>query len=90
MRVQKGTFSINILNLPENKKGNIVSYCQDWETRIDGDTDMQLASKLNVDNHITAKLQIKTVALLFTSYILSCFEEVVQKMDKSACNNHEN
>ena len=44
MRVQKGTFSINILNLPENKKGNIVGYCQDWETRIDGDTDMQLAS----------------------------------------------
>lgn len=33
----------------------------------------------NVDNHITAKLQIKTVTLLFTSYILSCFEAVVQK-----------
>lgn len=44
----------------------------------------------NVDNHITAELQIKTVTLLFTSYILSCFEEAVQKMDKSACDNHEN
>ena len=41
----------------------------------------------NVDNHIIAKPQIKTVTLLFTSYTLSCPENGQKCMQQSWHNN---